>query len=134
MGKVIQFKPREKAIEKTDGSQSLKDVTAGELLYLFFKASDKLKQEDPKKYFGIDQPEPPEQPFLFACMKCGVTVVDGGEKLTDTRSVYIRKMNALLYKKAKVRAAQMGITLQEWLQDAMREKLIRDPEPKEEEE
>jgi hypothetical protein len=109
-------------------------VTAGELLYLFYKASDKLKQEDPKKYFGIDQPEPPEQPFLFACMKCGVTVVDGGEKLTDTRNIHIRNVNALLYKKAKVRAAQMGIPLKEWLEDAMREKLIRDPEPKEEEE
>ena len=134
MGKVIEFRPREKAIEKSDGSQSLQEVTAGELLYLFYKASDKLKQEDPKKYFGIDQPEPPEQPFLFACMKCGVTVVDGGEKLGDTRNVFIRDVDALLYKKAKVRAAMEGVPLKDWLQDAMREKLKRDPEPEEEEE
>ena len=55
-------------------------------------------------------------------------------KLGDTRNVFIRDMNALLYKKAKVRAVMEGVPLKDWLQDAMREKLIRDPEPEEEEE
>ena len=82
----------------------------------------------------VEGKEFPEQPYLFACMKCGVTVVAGGEKLGDTRNVFIRDVNALLYKKAKVRATMEDVPLKHWLQDAMREKLIRDPEPKEEEE
>jgi len=54
--------------------------------------------------------------------------------LGDTRHVFIRDVDALLYKKAKVRAVMEGVPLKDWLQDAMKEKLIRDPEPEEEEE
>ena len=129
MGDIIKFRPRKK-----EKSPSLKDVTADELLVMFNKACDEEKQKNPKRYFGLEAKKVPEQYYLFACMKCGITIVDGGEKLTDTRNIHIRNVNALLYKKAKIRATQEGISLQEWLQNAIREKLIRDPEPEEEEE
>ena len=134
MGKVIKLRPRKK--EKPKESPSLKDVKPGELLAMYHRACDEEKQKNPKRYFGLEgkKKEMPEQPYLFACMKCGVTVVAGGEKLGDTRNVFIRDVDALLYKKAKVRAVMEGVPLKDWLQDAMREKLIRDPEPEEEEE
>ena len=119
MGKVIQFRPREKE------EPSLLEATADDLMDRWNLAIVRARRGNLLRFYNLEQ----------KCQKCGqIMELKGGRKLSDTRNIYIRNVNALLYKKAKVRATQEGIPLKEWLQDAMREKLIRDPEPKEEEE
>ena len=46
------------------------------------------------------------------------------------KNVLIKNINATLYQRSKVRAAQMNITLKQFIEDALRSKLITEPEPK----
>jgi len=119
MGKILKFRLR-----KEEKSPSLKDVTADELLVMYNKACDEGKQKNPKRYFGLEAPEVPEQYPLFACHQCEVTIIEGGEEV-EGKNVLIKGFPKELHKKAKIRAVEEEKTFKKLVEDAVRAYLIR---------